>query len=279
MGAARCDSTPTRSRHSIYLSFAAKKRTPIGIPTKSTALRPNIIRSLRQIVNISHARIIAGLPGAEEYYTLDMFRSALAAYRDLGHSGLRINLASFIQSIAPTAAEVGVRLCIHPDDPPFPLLGLPRIMSTAADVEKLFAAADVPANGLTFCTGSFGVRRDNDLLTMVRAFGPRVYFAHLRSTRREPSASGQPSFHEADHLDGDVDMVAVIRELLREERRRKHAGEATPQIPMRPDHGHQMLDDLHKKTNPGYSAIGRLRGLAEIRGVARAIEQFDGSMP
>jgi mannonate dehydratase len=220
--------------------------------------------------------IIAGLPGAEEHYTLDMFRNALGRYREITADALASHLNEFVQAVIPTAAEAGVNMCIHPDDPPFPLLGLPRVLSTAADVQRLFSAADVPANGLTFCTGSFGVRPDNDLPAMFRRFGSRIHFVHLRNTLREPMAgNGRPSFHEADHLDGDVDMVAVIRELLREERRRAGAGISNTSIPMRPDHGHQMLDDLSKKTNPGYSAIGRLRGLAELRGVARAVAQLD----
>jgi len=219
--------------------------------------------------------IIAGLPGAEERYTLDVFRSALSRYLDIGASGLASHLADFIRAVIPAAVDAGVNLCIHPDDPPFPLLGLPRVLSTAEHVRRHFAAADVAENGLTFCTGSFGVRRDNDLPAMVRDFGSRIHFVHLRSTRREPmSGKGQCSFHESNHLDGDVDMIAVIGEFLWEERRRVRAGRADAILPMRPDHGHQMLDDLNKTTNPGYSAIGRLRGLAELRGVARTLGQM-----
>ena len=219
--------------------------------------------------------IIAGLPGAEEHYTLEMFRDALACYRSIDAAILRSHLFDFVRAVAPTAAELGIRLCIHPDDPPFPLLGLPRVVSRAADVEALLAAADVSANGLTFCTGSLGVRPDNDLPAMVRQFASRIHFVHLRSTRRESMrGEGRPSFHEAAHLDGDVDMVRIIRELLAEERRRRERGREDATIPMRPDHGHQMLDDLGKVTNPGYSAIGRLRGLAELRGVALAIERL-----
>ena len=213
--------------------------------------------------------IIAGLPGAEESYTLEMFRGALYRYRDITADGLASHLAEFVRVVIDAAIEANVMLCIHPDDPPFPLLGLPRVMSTAAHVQRLFSNVDSIANGLTFCTGSFGVRADNDLPAMVRQFGSRIHFVHLRSTAREPMPGpGQPSFHEADHLDGDVDMVAVITELLRIEHGKSP-------IPMRPDHGHQMLDDLNKTTNPGYSAIGRLRGLAELRGVARAVSQLN----
>jgi mannonate dehydratase len=221
--------------------------------------------------------IIAGLPGAEAHYTLEMLRGALDRYRDLTAEGLAANLSAFVQAVIPAAADHAVNLCIHPDDPPFPLMGLPRVMSTADDVQRHFNAADEPVNGITFCTGSFGVRADNDLPAMVRTFGPRIHFAHLRSTRREQMpANGQPSFHEADHLDGDVDMVSVMGEFLQEQRRRRAAGRPDSVIPMRPDHGHQMLDDLSRTNNPGYSAIGRLRGLAELRGVARALtKQFE----
>jgi mannonate dehydratase len=212
--------------------------------------------------------IIAGLPGAEESYTLDMFRAALARYAGIDAETLRRNLGDFLEAVAGAAEEAGVRLCIHPDDPPRPLLGLPRVLSTAADARWLLRRADTPASGLTFCTGSYGVRPDNDLPAMAREFADRIHFVHLRSTRREADPE---SFHEAAHLDGDVDMVAVIRELILEERRRAAAGRGDAAIPMRPDHGHQILDDIGRKSNPGYPAIGRLRGLAELRGVMRAV--------
>lgn len=213
--------------------------------------------------------IIAGLPGAEESYTLDMFRAALARYAEIGESDLRANLLEFAGAISETAAEVGVRLGIHPDDPPRSLLGLPRVLSTAADTRALLAASPEVANGLTFCAGSFGVRADNDLVAMVREFADRIHFVHLRSTLREEDPE---SFHEAAHLDGDVDMVGVISALVAEERRRAEAGRADAEIPMRPDHGHQLLDDQTRDSRPGYPAIGRLRGLAELRGVMRAVE-------
>jgi mannonate dehydratase len=212
--------------------------------------------------------IIAGLPGAEESYTLEMFRAALSRYAGVGPDLLRETLGDFLEAVAGAAEEAGVRLCIHPDDPPRSLLGLPRVVSTAADARWLLARADTPANGLTFCTGSYGVRPDNDLPAMAREFAARIHFVHLRSTRREADPE---SFHEAAHLDGDVDMVAVIRELTLEERRRTAEGRADAAIPMRPDHGHQILDDIGRKSNPGYPAIGRLRGLAELRGVMRAV--------
>lgn len=212
--------------------------------------------------------IIAGLPGAQESYTLDMFRGALARYADIDADGLRANLANFIRPVAEAADEAGVLLGCHPDDPPRPLLGLPRVVSTAADARFLLQQAGTPSNGLTFCTGSFGVRADNDLPAMAREFASRIQFVHLRSTKREEDPD---SFHEAPHLDGDFDMVAVIRELIAEERRRAAEGRADAEMPMRPDHGHQLLDDIGRKSNPGYPAIGRLRGLAELRGVMRAV--------
>ena len=162
------------------------------------------------------------------------------------------------------AQEVGVNLCIHPDDPPRPLLGLPRVVSTEADLAQLMAACAVSANGITFCTGSLGIRPDNDLPGMIQRFGERIHFIHLRTTKREADPR---NFHEADHLAGDVDMYAVVKAIVQEEKRREKAGVGISAIPMRPDHGHQMLDDLSKKTYPGYSAIGRLRGLAELRGL------------
>ena len=207
--------------------------------------------------------LIAGLPGAEEGYSLDDLRAALAAYAGIDAARLRENLIYFLQGVIPAAEAAGVRLAIHPDDPPFPLLGLPRVVSTEGDVNALFAAVPSLHNGLTFCTGSFGVRADNDLPGMVRRLGDRIHFVHLRATRRDAAGN----FFEADHLDGDVDMYAVVQALLEEEHWRRANFRPDAEIPMRPDHGHQMLDDLHKQTNPGYSAIGRLRGLAELRGL------------
>ncbi len=215
------------------------------------------------------ANIIAGLPGAEEGYTLEKFRSRLAEYQGIDHARLRENLAAFLQEITPVAEEEGLCLAIHPDDPPRPILGLPRVMSTFDDMQWLEHRIASKNCGFTLCTGSYGVRADNDLVKMIETFGDRIHFIHLRSTVREANPL---SFHEATHLHGDVDMVAVIRALLAEEQKRQRAGNPRP-IPMRPDHGHQMLDDLHKKTNPGYSAIGRLKGLAELRGVELALKQ------
>ena len=211
--------------------------------------------------------IIAGLPGAEASYTREEFRRQVSEYEGVTADDLRANLLAFLREIAPVAAELGLRLCIHPDDPPWSLFGLPRVMSTAEDVRAIFGAADVAANGLTFCVGSFGARADNDLEAMVREFAPRIHFAHLRQVRRDEDGS----FYEAEHLDGSSDMVGVVRALLEEEARRRREGRADAEIPMRPDHGHLLADDIDKKTNPGYSYVGRLKGLAELRGVARGL--------
>jgi mannonate dehydratase len=215
--------------------------------------------------------IIAGLPGAEESYTVDMLRDALAKYRGVTRDEFRNRLGEFLDAVTPVAEEVGVRLAIHPDDPPRSLLGLPRIVSTADDARWILNRLDSPNNGLTFCTGCYGVRPDNDLIAMAREFAARIHFLHLRSTRREADPE---SFYEADHLAGDVDMVGVITEVLREEQKRSAAARLDSVIPMRPDHGHQMLDDVGKAVNPGYSAIGRLKGLAELRGVAAAVKRL-----
>lgn len=213
--------------------------------------------------------LIAGLPGAEEHYTLEQFRGVLAEYAEIDTARLREHLGHFLRTIMPVAEEVGIRMAIHPDDPPRPLLGLPRVVSTAEDARWILEAAPSPANGLTLCTGSYGVREDNDLAAMARRFGPRIYFAHLRSTQHE---EGARSFHEAPHLDGDVDMVAVIQALVEEERRREREG--GPRLPLRPDHGHHILDDQQRDTAPGYPLYGRLRGLAELRGVEVAVRRL-----
>jgi mannonate dehydratase len=213
--------------------------------------------------------IIDVFPGCKLGLSLDDIRAMLARYAKIGRAELKANYARFLNAVLPVAESLGMRLAIHPDDPPFSVLGLPRIVGTAADVDELFAIASSPAHGLCFCTGSFSARPDNDLPAMVRRFAPRIHAVHLRSTQREPSGA----FYEADHLGGSVDMPAVLRELLDEQDRRQAAGRPDWQLTLRPDHGHTMMDDLGKYVplTPGYSAIGRMRGLAELRGVIHGL--------
>lgn len=201
--------------------------------------------------------IIAGLPGAEQGYSLDAFQEILDTYEGIDEEGLANHLRLFLDEILPTAEQSGVFMAIHPDDPPFPIFGLPRVVSTVRDYERIIRDNSSPHNGFTFCTGSLGVRPDNNLPEMVRQWGDHIHFIHLRSTQRD----AEGNFYEANHMEGDVPMPEVVAEILKLQQRRNKS------LPMRPDHGHQMLDDLHKTTNPGYSAIGRLKGLAELRGL------------
>jgi mannonate dehydratase len=214
--------------------------------------------------------LIDWLPARDFTYDRESFKRALAAYKEMTVDDLRSNLIAFVREISLVAEEEGARLAIHPDDPAFPIFGLPRVMSTAEDVCKLIAAVPSPANGITLCAGSFGSNAKNDLVAMAKEFGPRVHFAHLRNVRREPDGS----FFEDDHLAGETDMVRLVAALLAEEDRRRSQGRADAEIPMRPDHGHLLGDDGKKRVNPGYSFIGRLKGLAELRGVMQTVEAF-----
>ena len=215
--------------------------------------------------------ILKGLPGSEEGYSMEEFKAMLDTYKGINADQLRSHLVQFLSEIIPLAEELGIRMCIHPDDPPFTLLGLPRVMSTQADYQFIFDQVPPMSNGITFCTGSLGVRADNDLPAIFDAFADRVHFLHLRSTKRD----AEGNFYEADHLTGDVDMFEIITRVIKEQRRRVAENRQDASIPMRPDHGHQMLDDLVKqKINPGYSAIGRLKGLAELRGLEWGINKM-----
>jgi mannonate dehydratase len=257
-------STALRFDMSEYVAF------DIGILKRTTANYSDATREVAEkwLLKATQADIdklertmLAGLPGTDEGYTLEGFRSLISAYDELSADDLRNNLVHFVRSVSDVAEEHGISLTIHPDDPPFSIFGLPRIISTASDVRHLLEHAPSPANTICFCTGSFGARPDNDVPSMAAEFAHRIGFVHLRNTIHEPDGS----FTESDHLDGNTDMYAVMVELLKEQQKREEA------IPFRPDHGHVMLDDLGKKTNPGYSAIGRLRGLAELRGLELGI--------
>jgi mannonate dehydratase len=234
---------------------AAKKRLATWPESKIAELERNLID---------------WVPARETIYDRASFTKQLDAYAEINVEGLRQNLFEFVREIAPVAEESGVQLAIHPDDPPFPLFGLPRVNSTADDTRKLLRAVDTQANGLTLCTGSYGANPGNNLVAMAKEFAPRIHFTHLRNTTHEADGS----FYESEHLDGDTDMVSVVAALLGEEARRKSESRSDSEIPMRPDHGHLIVDDIGKKVNPGYSCIGRLKGLAELRGVMRTVAQF-----
>jgi len=219
------------------------------------------------------ATILQGLPGGNGSLTLQGVRDLLSAYTGLNDEGLRANISEFLRTVCPVAEECGVKLCVHPDDPPRPLLGLPRIVSTASDLQWLLDQYPYEANSLTFCTGALGVRADNDLVSMVRRFAPRIGFLHLRSTQRERGETLPESFFEAEHLEGDANLIEVMVEAVREQQRRVYAGDALP-LPFRADHGQELLNDREREAAPGYPAIGRLRGLAELRGAMRMAERF-----
>lgn len=216
--------------------------------------------------------IIKGLPGSEESWTTEQFRAVLNAYREMTPERYRANVVAFLNGVLPAAEEAGLRLAVHPDDPPFSLFGLPRVVSTAEDLEGLFAELPSPANGVTLCVGSFGSRADNDLPSMVRRFADRIQFVHLRNVRRDPDGS----FSETHHLEGDLDMPAIVSALIDEQERRRADGRPDVRMPWRPDHGLRMLDDLARDGNPGYSLIGRLKGLAEMRGLEIGLRHAKG---
>lgn len=219
--------------------------------------------------------IVAGLPGANDNWSLEDVQGHLDEYAGTTQDKLRSNLIDFLSEVVPMAERLGLRLCCHPDDPPFSLLGLPRVMSSQTDYEYVFDAIDSPANGATFCTGSLGVAKDFDPVAFVEKLGPKIHFTHLRNTARVGASDGQLcSFTEAEHLQGDTDMVATVRALLAEEKRRRDEGRADHTIPMRPDHGHALLSDLTDNTKPGYPLIGRMPGLAELRGLMAAIQSY-----
>ena len=258
------------------IDFAAYDVFILERPNAEGSYEPEVLAAARQRFaaltpserDALEGNVIAGLPGADFHHDRAGMRRLLAAYDGITPDDLRAHLISFLAEVVPVAEEEGARLCIHPDDPPFSLFGLPRVVSTAADARAILEGVDSNANGLTFCVGSYGAREDNDLVAMVDEFAPRIHFAHLRNVRRE----APKTFHEAEHLGGSSDMVGVVASLMKEERRRRAEGRADADIPMRPDHGHLLIDDVRKRTNPGYSCIGRLKGLAELRGVMAAID-------
>lgn len=255
-------------RKGAEADYSATHNTNTNDKDRVRAARTRFDAMSEERKNDLEQTIIAGLPGAEASYSRETIRRLIAEYQGVSASDLRANLVSFLREVIPIAQEIGIRLAIHPDDPPWLLFGLPRVVSAAEDVKAILAASDTLANGLTFCVGSFGARADNDLLAMAREFGARIHFLHLRQVTREVDGC----FHEAEHLAGSSDMVGVIRTMLEEEARRRKSGRPDHEIPMRPDHGHLLADDIGKKVNPGYSLIGRLKGLAELRGVIHGLK-------
>jgi mannonate dehydratase len=239
-------------------------------PERVAAARERFEAMTAREIDELERTLIDWLPARDFTYDRQSFKRALGLYKGVGVEDLRANLFAFVREITTVAEEVGARLAIHPDDPAFPIFGLPRVMSTAEDVRKLFAAVPSPACGITLCAGSFGSNPNNDLVAMANEFGPRVHFAHLRNVRREPDGS----FFEADHLAGETDMVRLVAALMAEEERRRAERRVDAEIPMRPDHGHLLGDDGKKRVNPGYSFTGRLKGLAELRGVMQTVEAF-----
>lgn len=261
------------------IDFAAFDIHILARPGAAEDFPPDVVaEAARRFAGMSDSRrselarnVVFGLPGAAESFSLDDVRRHLAEYAGLSAERLRQHLIDFLAEVAPLAQELGVRLCCHPDDPPFALLGLPRVMSVEQDYRRVMDAVDIPANGITLCSGSLGARPDNDLPGMMDRLGDRVHFLHLRNVLREGDGV-KSSFHEAEHLGGGTDMVALIAATLRQERRRKAAGRDDVSIPFRPDHGQDILDDLGRKAQPGYPSIGRLKGLAELRGILTALD-------
>lgn len=253
-----------------YDAFVLKRRGAEAdySAAQLSAARLKLSQMSESAVAQLETNIIAGLPGGEDSYDREGIRRRIAEFDAVSHEGMRENLLAFLREVVPVAEESGVRLGIHPDDPPFSLFGLPRVVSTRDDLAAIFEAVPSDANGLTLCAGSLGSRPDNDTLAIASEFASRISFTHLRNVSLEPDGS----FNEAEHLEGGVDMVRLIAILHREERRRAAAGEAQSVIPMRPDHGHLLADDIGKRVNPGYSLIGRLKGLAELRGIMRAVD-------
>jgi mannonate dehydratase len=248
-------------------------------PGAEAGQRPDVLTKARDWIKAASesdkarllATIMAGLPGAYDRYDVPGLRQMLERYSGIDHAALRVNLERFLREVIPTAEETGIRLCIHPDDPPRSLFGLPRIVSSSDDLSFITSAFDSAANGITLCTGSLGAGAGNDLPTIARRFAPRIHFVHLRNVTKDDDGS----FVEAEHLGGDVNMVDVIRALLREQARRRQAGDPNWRLPFRPDHGHQLLDDAGRATHPGYPLYGRMRGLAELRGVMTAISAIE----